>query len=69
MLYELLQKGKNMIITNKALAKLSESQISLELKRFKEELSSRLYDREAEKGLFDGETCLTYRSLQYKFSN
>jgi len=53
-------------MTNKELSKLTDVQISQEIKRFQEELDNRNKDRNAEQGLFENEICLTYSSYLYK---
>ena len=53
-------------LSDKVLSKLTDTQLSVEIKKFTDELNNRVRDRNAEEGLYENEVCLTYRSQLYK---
>ena len=53
-------------LSDKMLSKLPDTQLSVEIKKFTDELNNRVRDRNAEEGLYENEVCLTYRSQLYK---
>ena len=53
-------------LSDKMLSKLTDTQLSVEIKKFTDELNNRVRDRNAEEGLYENEVCLTYRSQLYK---
>jgi len=53
-------------LSDKVLSKLTDTQLSVEIEKFTDELNNRVRDKNAEEGLYENEVCLTYRSQLYK---